>query len=74
MTTFVIPTKAEVEAAQLARTIAGIKRQLDGLRERALKIDNASAGSYKTRVGLADAADALEHSLAGLAEGFKVRS
>lgn len=73
MSMLAISPKTEVEAAQLALAIADIKGKLDYLRERALRIDNASAGSYKTRVGLADAADALEHSLAGLAEGFKVK-
>lgn len=70
MSEFAIPTRAEVEAARIARHVAGIIVSLNALRDMVLSIDNASTGSYKARVGLADAADALEHTLEGLAEGF----
>lgn len=61
------------EATEIAGSVVRIKDMLDDLRAKVLKIDNASAGSYRARCGLADAADSLEITLGGLIDGFKVK-
>lgn len=69
-----VPTREQVEAAQLLRHIRAERKIIELMREQAKKFENSTAGSYRLRSGLMDAIDALDHAEDGLVAGYGVEA